>query len=427
MEVEHQKENPRCFRLKKNDDNLNDNDDNLEDYDDKNIINQRQLKRGDICMKGKIGYAEHVDRYYVSWYYAPHKKTYKIYHYKGEMLYDRRMAEKLLACMQSDVEKKVFRIEQYTRIPSEVISYLKEWIETVKPTLSPASYRDYKNSIENHLIPFFENHPIQLHEIHYDVLLKLLNGIERGGKGKMNVMYCLHACLNFAWRSGRIPAVPPFPKKKAYNIIETPIEWLTSARQEAVIKAIPLEHQPIFWWMKYHLRRPAEAMSLHKKDFDGEIFTVHRSFSAKELTDKTKTGEIHYVPLVGECAPYLEVEKKKQQSNSIVSPFFFVNPTGKKQGQHYTHKVLSELWNRACKQAGESIALYKGEKHSSCSQLINEYGYSLQEVQMATDHARLESVKRYAKVEVSARKALLERKVVKFKEAGTALERTGGN
>jgi hypothetical protein len=33
-------------------------------------------------------------------------------------------------------------------------------------------------------------------------------------------------------------------------------------------------------------------------------------------------------------------------------------------------------------------------------------------VQMATDHARLESVKKYAKTEVSARKALLEKKVV---------------
>ena len=62
-------------------------------------------------MKGTIGYAEHVKRYYVAWYHPAHQKTYKIYHYKGESLYDRRMAEKLLACMQADVEKDVFRIE----------------------------------------------------------------------------------------------------------------------------------------------------------------------------------------------------------------------------------------------------------------------------------------------------------------------------
>jgi len=423
METEHQISNHECSRLKKNDDNLKNNDDNLKDYEEKNIINQRQLKMGDICMKGKIGYAEHVDRYYVSWYYAQHSKTYKIYYYKGELLYDRRMAEKLLACMQSDVEKGVFRIEQYTKIPSAVISYLREWIETVKPTLSPATYKDYKNSIENHLIPFFEKHPIQLNEIKHDILVKLLNSIEREGKGAMNVMYCLHACLDFAWRSERIPGVPAFPKKKAYNIIEKPIEWLPEERQKAVLMAIPVEHQPIFWWMKYHLRRPCEAMSLQKEDFDGEKFIIHRSFSAKRLTERTKTGEIHYIPMVDEFIPYVEIEKEKQISHSIVSPFFFINPIGKKQGQHYTQTVLSYLWHRARKQVGESIALYKGLKHSSCSQLVNEHGYSIQEVQMATDHARLESVKKYAKVEVSARKALLEKKIIKFKEAGTNLER----
>lgn len=374
-------------------------------------------------MKGKIAYAEHVKRYFVAWYNAQHKKTYKIYHYKGEPLYDRRMAEKLLACMQADVEKGIFRIEQYTRIPSAVVTYMKEWVEIIKPTISPATYLDYMNSINNHLIPFFENNPIQLHEIQHDIIMKLLNSINRDGKGQRNVMYCLHACLDFAWRSGRIPSIPPFPKKKMYNITEKPIEWLPEDRQRAVIQAIPFEHQPIFWWMKFHLRRPCEAMSLHKVDFDGTIFTIHRSFSAKKLMKRTKTGEIHYIPMVDEFIHYLEIERAKQQSLSFVSPFFFINPIGKKQGKHYTHKVLSDLWHRARRKVGESISLYKGVKHSSCSQLVNEHGYSIQEVQMATDHARLESVKKYAKVEVSARKALLEKKIVKLREAGTNLER----
>jgi hypothetical protein len=41
------------------------------------------------------------------------------------------------------------------------------------------------------------------------------------------------------------------------------------------------------------------------------------------------------------------------------------------------------------------------------------------------DHARLESVKKYAKVEVSARKALLEKRIVKFQNPGTNLEWKG--
>lgn len=363
-------------------------------------------------MKGKIGYAEHVRRYYVSWYHSPHRKTYKIYHYKGELLYDPRMAEKLLACMQADTEKGVFRIEQYTGTPSAVVEYLREWSEIVKPTLAPATYKDYMNSIENHLIPFFQNNPIQLHEIQYDILVKLLNSIRRDGKGKLNVMYCLHACLNYAWKSRRIPTIPPFPDKKLYNIIEPPIDWITEERQRKIINAIPLEHQPIFWWLKYHLRRPAEAMALHKDDFINGIFEIKRGFSARKPVDRTKTGEIHLVPMVSEFTEYMEIEKEKQKKHGLLSPYFFVHPEGKKEGKHYTHKSMGDLRKAACAKVGETIRLYAGTKHSSCSQLVNEYGYNMHDVQMATDHARLESVRKYAKVEVSARKAILEKKIV---------------
>jgi integrase len=374
-------------------------------------------------MKGTIAYAEHVKRYYVAWYHAPEKKTYKIYYYKGELLYDRRMAEKLLSCMQADVEKDVFKIEYYAKTPFNVVDYLKEWLKTVKSTLAPATYKDYRGSLQNYLIPFFQKEPIQLHEIRYDTLMRLLNTIKRGGKGKLNVMYCLHACLDYAWRAGRILVVPPFPRKKVYNITDKPIVWLPEDRQRAVLEAIPVEHQPIFWWLKFHLRRPCEAASLHKIDFDGSVFVVQRSFSDRQLIERTKTGEIHYVPMVDEFIPYCEAEKAKHASLGVVSPYFFINPKGERPGKPYTGKALSRLWKAACVRVGEDIPLYPGVKHSSCSQLVNEHGNSIHEVQMATDHARLESVKKYAKVEVSARKALLEKKIIKFRRPGTRLER----
>jgi hypothetical protein len=374
-------------------------------------------------MKGSIGYAKHVKRYYVAWYHEPIQKTLKLYRYKGEPLYDRRMAEKLIACMQADIEKGVFRIETYTKQACDVIPYLRTWVESVRATITPATYKDYWNSIENHLVPFFETKSIQLHEIQYDTLMELLSHIRRDGKGKMNVLYCLHACLDYAWRSRRIPAMPPFPKKKAYGIIEPTIRWVPEERQLRIIEAIPLEHQPIFWWLKYHLRRPAEAMALLKDDYQGGVFIVQRGFSARVPVDRTKTGEIHVVPTVSQFEPYIQIEKEKQKRHGIISPFFFVHPHGKTEGKHYTHKSLGDLWKKACAEVGESIQLYAGTKHSSCSQLINEYGYSLSQVQTATDHARLESVKRYAKVEVSARKAILEKMVGQLRDSGTILER----
>lgn len=374
-------------------------------------------------MKGSIGFAKNVTRYYVAWYDEIAGRTRKIWHYKGLHMRSIDLAEKLLAAMQGDVENGVFLIEKYIRNVHDVVPYLRKWLESIKGTLSPGTQKDYRNSIENHLVPFFQTKTIQLHEIQYDTLMELLGTIARDGKGKLNVMYCLHACLDYAWRSQRIPSIPPFPKKKAYNIVEPPIEWLREIRQKAIIEAIPLEDQPIFWWLKYYLRRPGEAMALHKEDFKDGVFTVKRGFSAKQEIERTKTGEIHLLPILPELVPYIEIEQEKQKQHGVISPYFFVYTQGKKEGKHYTNGVLNAIWKKACKKAGETIGLYSGTKHSSCSQLINEYGYSIHEVQMATDHARLESAKKYAKIEMSARQAILEKKVVHLKDACTILER----
>ena len=196
--------------------------------------------------------------------------------------------------------------------------------------------------------------------------------------------------------------------------MEPAIKWLGSEDKAKIINAVPLEHQPVFWWLKYHLRRPGEAMALRKEDFDGEIFTVRRGVSAKTLTDRTKTGEVHFVPAVADFLPYIKVENDKQQAAGILSPFMFVYPAGKMEGKRYTHTTLDSLWHAACEKVGIQIDLYSGLKHSTASQIINEDGYSIHDVQTAGDWARLESVRKYAKTETGRVRQLLERKIVRL-------------
>ncbi len=156
-------------------------------------------------------------------------------------------------------------------------------------------------------------------------------------------------------------------------------------------------------------------MALRKEDFDGTTFTITRGVSDKKMIDRTKTGEIHIVPAVSSFLPYVDIEEQKQKAHGIISPYFFVQPHGKKEGKYYTHRTLNALWKAACKITGENIDLYHGTKHSTASQLINEDGYSIYDLQMAGDWARLDSVKPYGKIEVSTRKAILERKVIPLK------------
>lgn len=366
-----------------------------------------------LCMKGSIYFHKKSNSWVVGWYDRKKKKKYTLYKYKGEYMYSEKIARKLLATMQSDYENNVFDINKYkgNQEWSDIIPYMDNWVENVKDTLSPATYKDYKNSIKNHLKPFFQKHKFQLHEIKYDTLMLLLSKIKRKGKGKFNVMYCLRACLSYAWKSERIPIVPKFPEKKHYRIEDPEIEWLPEDRQIAIINAIPMEHQPIFWWLKYHLRRPAEAMALHREDYrpDKNIFVVHRSISNRKLVNRTKTGEVHVIPCHSE---FTEMAKKQHQK---VSKFFFTNRLSRSDGKRYSHSSLSRIWKEACKKVGEDIDLYSGLKHSSCSQFINEKGLSMDELQSITDHARVESVKRYAKMEVARKRELMEKgKVIKL-------------
>lgn len=365
-------------------------------------------------MKGKVKYDTRMKRWYVSWYHAPEKRTRKFWFYKGEPCDSKRLAEKLLSSMQDATEKGIFCLEMFTQRETDVVPYLRNWLEAIKTTISPGTYKDYQNSIEKHLVPFFETKDINLSEIQYDVLMELLASIKREGKGKLNVMYALRACLDYAWRSHRIHYVPAFPKKRDYQIAETPIRWLSSEDQARIIRAIPIEHQPIFWWLKYHLRRPGEAMALRKEDFDGQVFTVRRGVSAKVLTDRTKTGEVHLVPVVTEFLSFIKLETDKQRLAGIISPFMFVYPGGKMEGKRYTHGTLNAIWHQACQKVGIDIDLYSGLKHSTASQMINEDGYSIHDVQTAGDWARLESVKKYAKTETGRVKQLLERKTVRL-------------
>ena len=60
----------------------------------------------------------------------------------------------------------------------------------------------------------------------------------------------------------------------------------------------------------------------------------------------------------------------------------------------------------------QSIRLYAGLKHSSCSQCINEKGMSVHDVKVLTPHSCLEPVYKYAKTEVSRIRQLMEQERV---------------
>ena len=157
--------------------------------------------------------------------------------------------------------------------------------------------------------------------------------------------------------------------------------------------------------LKYHLRRPGEACALKWRDYDeiNRAFVVKRSLSAGRVVASTKTGVEHIIPCHSLFVGIIKTLRISPQG------YMFRNPRAFNRDGRYSNNALNRIWRNACKRTGETIDLYSGLKHSSCSQYINEKGLSLSELQMITDHKKLDSVRRYADVKVARKRALMER------------------
>ncbi|MCF8088983.1 MAG: site-specific integrase [Desulfotignum sp.] len=367
-------------------------------------------------MKGTV--LDYKGSWFVRWYDSARKRDVKIYHYKGIKLESRRMAEKLLATMQSDYENGTFYLDKYLKKGfSDVIPFIESWLKNAED-LSPATYKGYRSYVKNHIRPFFEQHSqLSLPDVQLDVLERLRRDLKAKGlfpKTQINIMYCMHLILDEAKRARKINTVPSFPRKKKYQHSRPVIKWLPESRQLHIIEQIPEDHQPIFFFLKYHLRRPAEACAIQKQDYQDGVFTICRSVSARKIQAKTKTGEIHTIPCHPDFETYLDMEVTKQKRYRIFSPFLFVNPLARRPGKRYTGEALNIIWKKACDAAGENIDLYSGLKHSSCSQYINEKGLSESELQIITDHARIDSVRAYARTEVKQKRDLMSRTIQNY-------------
>lgn len=367
---------------------------------------QRQRKKdGCGCVKGSVRYREDCDRWYVSWYDEKQKKSVKIPKYNGKYMYNENIAKELLGKMQSDCNKGIFYIEKYKRsTSSDVMDYMEIWYDENKEGWRPATQDDYRNSIKKHIAPFFKEHSkIMLDDIKLDLLLKLKKSINRGPKGQMNVMDCFHTFMKYAHKNDRVLKMPHFPERKSYQYVEPKIEWLFEDDQEKIIKFIPTEHQPIFWWLKYHYRRPSEAFALHKIDYDEDKdeFVVKRTISSDKLIDIIKESQIQIIP----CHP--KFKKIMAEMPKTTSKFFFSCEYSRQPGKRYTRTIFANLWRDACVKAEIKIKPYAGTKHSSCSQYINEYGRTYAELQVVTGHASMKSVKKYGKTETRRKRELL--------------------
>jgi integrase len=387
-------------------------------------------------MNGSISYDKDRAQYCVNWYQG---KTFKIRRYKGEFMYDRRIAEKCLALIQGRYEQYQkglcdFRIEEFTgKGWSNTLEFYREWMkDVVEPGRKPNTIKGYWSYYKNWIEPFFKEYPVMLHEIQIDTLTKLKNYIKLEPKGKYNVINALHCMMDYAHRAKKISAIPPFPKKGEYSLKKPDIKYLSSSQQDKIFNEIPERIRPIFLFLKYHYRRPSEACALQWRDYDeiNNAFVIRRTFSNKKLVESTKTNAIHTIPCDDRFSAILiEIKKAHDSSAGKGTDFIFKNPIARKEGKHFDLNSLDRAWDKACKKAGvEGIDLYQGTKHTACVKFINEDGGSIDDLQALTDHANRNSLYHYTFVGLERKRQLMRQgKVVELPQNSPKEKRVNEN
>lgn len=253
---------------------------------------------------------------------------------------------------REEVAEGVFNPKAWRKgSPLDLSIYAKDWLNSVD--VAVVTYRGYKASVEQYIVPFFKGQDIRY--VRYNDLVKFKKYLETKltSKGVYNKIYTLKKIFNDAYRNQDIFRVPPFPKM-SYDKPE--IEYLTLDQQQQIIEAIPQRHRPIFQFMMEYGVRPGEARGLQKDCIkDGQII-IKRAFSDEILRETTKTGEKGVRTFL--ITPYFQ-----EILNSLplaISPFVFT----REDGQAYKRSDLPRIWNEACKATGIKIKLYNGVRHS---------------------------------------------------------------
>lgn len=331
-------------------------------------------------MGGSIHFDKQSKRWFISVYWEG--KRYRIFRHPvtQEPFHAEKSAEKILDRIRSEIDYGEFFPKAYfPDSPLSVNQYAKEWLECID--VSPGTLKDYKCSINNYIIPYFENKDIR--RIRYNDLVKFSKWIKRTDKGKYNVMSCLKTMLRYAWRNEDIKLVPPFPTL-SYQVPE--IEYLSFEQQNQVIEKIPERDRPIFYFMQEYGVRPSEATALMRDCITKEEIIIKRSLSAGVLRESTKTGKIRRYPITDFIRSIFD-----SMPLSIVHYVFH-----REDGKAYTNKNLNKIWHKACGKVGIQIKMYNAFRHSLGCQLLDQ-GEDLDLVREQLGHAKAEMTRRYAK------------------------------
>lgn len=331
-----------------------------------------------LCMKG--GYYESRPGQYRVYFSWKGKKIILNKYVNGDPLETPTQCERLLTQIRNQVDAKSFDPSEWAKDrPFLFKKAVESWMKL--KSVTSETFESRKRIAEKILIPYFGEKDIrEIRSIHVAEFLSKIKEQGYSDKTCYNIIAELRACLRFHRDS--IPKLPIFP---TVTFQDKPIRWIDIKNQDKIFDSIPVQHRPIFDFMRYTGCRPNEARGLLRDNIhhdEGYIAIATVLDSKGELRERTKTKRVRVLPII----PEIQNALKPREASRFV---FTV------KGLPYRKRVLERIWNNACEKAGIKINLYNGLKHSFGMQRLNQ-GFSLDAIRAVMGHTSSKTTEKYA-------------------------------
>lgn len=286
-----------------------------------------------------------------------------------------------------------------------ITEYFAEWLELKKPELRKSTYDAYCNYINRHIIPYFEQHRVNLEKLTPVMVKKYVNDKLQGGRldgktGGLNDvsvrkhLNVIKQALNDAVLYGYLSSSPAnaVRMRRRTTTLSDKIRYLTADEAKAILNVLeqyPVIHLAVMLSLFYGLRK-SEVLGLRWSaiDFDRDVLCINHTVvkgSTIEAGDQTKTeGSKAKYQLLPNVKTFLQAQKARTEQ--IHSEYVFTN----EDGSVMRPDSLTRTFQRCLKRHGFEKMRFHDLRHSTATILFDR-GWSVEDVRQWLRHSDIET------------------------------------
>ena len=349
----------------------------------------------------------HPSRYFID-LYIPGTGRVKLYSDRsGNVFEGWEQTERSLVNIRYEKDQHIFDHTKY--VSKDLKGFLFEnqierWFsskerEAEKGHLSTGYIKNLRGYKDRHYLPALKGKDVR--EIRSFHIQEFYEGLpdRLAPKHVSNILRALENFFNTLLRNEYTEKKPVFPmialERKAPK-------WMDVPTQMKAIKAIPLRHRAIFFFMAFQGVRPGEARALKVKDIDlgQEIFLISRTYSNNEIKESVKNKVVRPRAINPAAIKWLRrlcVDKHPEA-------YVFINPRTRRP---YSESAMKRLW-AGVQKAGYDITPYQATRHSFATNLLKN-GAHLKSIGDLLGHTDIRTTLKYAQSDVENQRAAFKK------------------